>query len=136
MRGPAQSSKPSQLSKVPQPIFGAVFSPLITETVIRPDQSHELCFEIWNGHNAQISNSIRYGDREFVPGRICAGMGRAVRFPPPSKPFGSPAKLMASMRGFLFHYAQLAPELPLCLSPSPLPPGFPTAFLLRRSCIY
>jgi hypothetical protein len=104
--GPAQPSKPSQ----PQPIFGTVSSPLITETVIQPDHPNELCLETWNGHKAQISTSARFGDREFVPGRIGSGMGRAIRFPPPSKPFGSPAKLIASMRDFLLHYAQLTPE--------------------------
>ena len=41
---------------------------------------------------------------EFAP-----AIGRAVRFPPPSMAFGSPTKLMISMRSFLVRYVQLAP---------------------------
>ena len=108
----AQPSPPSttpQSAEAPTPIFGAVFSHSVTETVIHPAHAHELRFETWNGHKAKISNSMRYGGGEFIPGRICAGIGRAVRFPPPSMPFGSPTKLMASMRSFLVRYVQLAP---------------------------
>ena len=48
--------------------------------------------------------------QKLVPATVGKNLARAVRFPPPSKPFGSPAKLIASMRDFLFHYTQLTPE--------------------------
>ena len=89
----SQTPKTPKSAKAPTPSFGEVFSHSVIETVIHRAQVDELQFEIWDGHKAQISNSTRYGDREFVPGRIGSGMGRAIRFPPPSKPFGSSSKI-------------------------------------------
>src|ERR1044071_9415983 len=108
MRRAAQPFKPPRVSILPQPTFGAVYSHSIAEAVKQLD--HELSLETWDGRKARVSNSIRHDDRDFVPGRIGSGIEHAIGFPPPSKPFGSPAKLIASMRDFLLHYAQLTSE--------------------------
>ena len=125
MRRAAQPFRPPQISILPQPTFGAVYSHSIAEAVKHPDHEHELSLETWDGRKAKVSNSIRHDDRDFVPGRIGSGIVRAIRFPPPSKPFGSPAKLIASMRDFLLHYAQLTPETAALLVVFALASWFP-----------
>ena len=55
MRRAAQPFRPPQISILPQPTFGAVYSHSIAEAVKHPDHEHELSLETWDGRKAKVS---------------------------------------------------------------------------------
>ena len=92
------------------PTFGAATNGFTLEAISDSDQAYQLRFEDWDGRRAKTVDVAHHRGQKLVPATVGKNLARAVRFPPPSKPFGSPAKLIASMRDFLFHYTQLTPE--------------------------
>lgn len=102
-------SAPVEEEKTSQ-IFAVVLPELIVEAVLDPVLPNKLHFHTWDGRKTATKTSISYGGRTYRPAPISGGLANAVRFPTTSKPFGSAAKVTASMRELLSRYVDLAPE--------------------------
>src|ERR1039458_608604 len=90
--------------------FGVVLPDLIIESILDPDHPNQLRLHTWDGRKAATTPTTSYRGCTYTPAPIAGGLANAVRFPATSKPFGSAAKLTASMREFLSRYVGLAPE--------------------------
>ena len=91
--------------------FGAVLPNLVIESVIDPDRSNQLRLHTWDGSRFATKPTVSYCGRTYQPAPIARGLTQVVRFPVTSKPFGSAAKLIASMLAFLSRYANLTPDV-------------------------
>ena len=100
---PVEEEKTSQ-------IFAVVLPELIVEAVLAPNLPKKLHLQTWDGRKAATMPSISHCGLTYQPRPIAGGLAHAIRFPPTSKPFGSAAKLTASMREFLSRYFGLAPH--------------------------
>lgn len=87
-----------------------VFSDLLVEAVVSPDDPHRLCLETWDGCNSTTMNSVVHQGVTYMAPPIVPGLMRAVHFSPASKPFPSAEKLVASLRQFFVRYAFLLPD--------------------------
>jgi hypothetical protein len=91
--------------------FGEAVPGLMFECVVDPDHPDHLLLHTWNGHRATTAREIEHGGVSYIPKNLGSGLVQLVRFAPPSLPFGSPAKLISSLRDFLSTYARLQPEV-------------------------
>lgn len=105
---PARST---QAARAEIQTFGAVLPNLVIESVIDPDRSNQLRLHTWDGSRFATKPTVSYCDCTYQPAPIARGLTQVVRFPLTSKPFGSAAKLTASMLAFLHRYAHLTPEV-------------------------
>ena len=91
--------------------FGAVLPNLVIESVIDPDRSNQLRLHTWDGSRFATKPTVSHCGCTYQPAPIARGLTQVVRFPLASKPFGSAAKLTASMLAFLSRYANLRPDV-------------------------
>jgi hypothetical protein len=91
-------------------VFGVALPEIIIEAVLDSNLPNKLCLHTWDGHKAATMPTIRYRGRTYQPAPIAGGLANAIRFPTTSKPFGSSARVTASMREFLSRHFGLAPE--------------------------
>src|ERR1039458_6089936 len=91
--------------------FGDAVPGLILESVVDPDHPDHLLLHAWNGHRTTTERKIEHGGVSYIPKTLARGLAQSVRFAPPSLPFGSPAKVISSLRDFLSTYARLKPEV-------------------------
>src|SRR5664280_2552903 len=91
--------------------FGEAVPGLILESVVDPDHPGHLLLHTWNGHRTTTERKIEHGGVSYIPKTLARGLAQSVRFAPPSLPFGSPAKVISSLRDFLSTYARLQPEV-------------------------
>ena len=106
---PARSTQAPRTSDIQ--IFGAVLPNLVIESVVDPDRSYQLRLHTWDGGHFATRPTASYCGCTYQPAPIARGLTQLVRFPLTSKPFGSAAKLTASMLAFLSRYANLAPDV-------------------------
>ena len=92
------------------PTFGEVLPNLHIEPVRDPHRPGTLELQSCDGRRIVTVASLEHEGRTYMPGPIDGGLVRAVRFPPRSAGFGSPAKLFSEMIEFLSHYANPGPE--------------------------
>src|ERR1700738_4395110 len=92
------------------PIFGAILPDLMIESVLDPNHPNQLRLHTWDRRKYATGPTSGHGGRTYTPAPIGSGLAQNVRFPGASKPFGSTAKLCASMLEFLSRYAQLLPD--------------------------
>ena len=90
--------------------FGEALPELILESVVDPDRPDHLLLHTWDGHRTTTGQKIEQAGVSYIPKNLGNGLVQSIRFAPPSLPFGSPAKVISSMRDFLFTYAHLQPE--------------------------
>jgi hypothetical protein len=91
--------------------FGEALPGLMLESVVDPDHPGHLLLHTWNGHRTTTARKIEHGGVAYIPKNLGSGLVQSVRFAPPSLPFGTPAKVISSMRDFLSTYARLQPEV-------------------------
>ncbi len=91
--------------------FGEALPELMLESVADPDHPDCLLLHTWNGHRATTARKIEHGGVSYIPKDSRSGLVQSVRFAPPSLSFGSPAKVISSMRDFLSTYARPNPEV-------------------------
>lgn len=91
-------------------IFGEALPGLLLESVVDPNQRDNLLLHTWNGRRTTTVRKIEHGGVSYIPKNLASGLVQSVRFGPPSLPFGSPAKVISSLRDFLLTYARLQPE--------------------------
>jgi hypothetical protein len=85
--------------------YGEVFPNLLIEAVVDLEHPNHLRLQTWNGQRSTAAPRVSYQGRTYVAGPVCDGLAQAVRFPPCSRPFGSVASLVSSMREVFSHYA-------------------------------
>jgi hypothetical protein len=102
-------SAPVEEEKASQ-ILALALPKLIVEAVLDPNLANKLCFHTWDGRKTATTTTVSYRGRRYQPAPIAGGLANVVRFPTTSKPFGSAAKVTASMRELLSRYVDLAPE--------------------------
>jgi hypothetical protein len=85
--------------------YGQVFPELLIEAVGDAKHPGRLSLESWNGRRSRTGLKVRYQDLWHVPGSINTGLARAIRFSPPSRPFGSVVNLISAMRPVFSRYA-------------------------------
>jgi hypothetical protein len=88
-------------------IFGKVFPHLVIEAVRDLTCPDQLRLHMWNGRNAKTASNAVCCGCTYTPAPIPRGLPRAIRFPGPSKSFGSATQLFASMSRLLDRYANL-----------------------------
>ena len=90
--------------------FGLVLPDLMIEAVV--DQSHptQLRLHTWDGHKASTVPTVSFRGRTYTAAPVATGLSRAVRFPGPSKAFGTAVQLTFSMLQFLGRFANLPPD--------------------------
>jgi hypothetical protein len=91
--------------------FGEALPGLLLESVVDPDHPGHLLLHTWNGHRTTTARKIEHGGVAYIPKNLGSGLVQSVCFALPSLPFGTPAKLISSMRDFLSTYARLQPEV-------------------------
>ena len=91
--------------------FGEAVPGLILESVVDPDHPGHLLLHAWHGHRTTTARKIEHRGVSYIPKNLASGLVQSVRFAPPSLPFGSPAKVISSLRDFLSTYAHLKPEV-------------------------
>jgi hypothetical protein len=91
--------------------FGEAVPGLILESVVDPDHPGHLLLHTWDGHRTTTARKIEHGGVSYIPQNLASGIVQSVRFAPRSLPFGSPAKVISSLRDFLSTYARLQPEV-------------------------
>ena len=126
-------SAPVEEEKTSQ-IFSVVLPELMVEAVLAPNLPKKLHLQTWDGRKATTMPSISHCGLTYQPRPIAGALAHAIRFPPTSKPFGSAAKLTASMREFLSRYFGLAPDAADLLIAFALASYFVDAFPSRQSC--
>jgi hypothetical protein len=90
-------------------VFGKVLPNVIIETVRDPIAPDQLSIHTWDGRDAATALNFLHRGRRYTPALIPSGLPRAVRFPRPSKAFGTATRLFTSMTKFLDQYARLPP---------------------------
>jgi hypothetical protein len=91
--------------------FGEALPGLMLESVVDPDHPDYLLLHAWNGRRTTTARKIEHRGMSYIPKNLASGLVQSVRFAPPSLPFGSPAKVISSLRDFLSTYARLQPEV-------------------------
>lgn len=91
--------------------YGEVLPNLLIEAIVDPEHPDHLCLQAWNGRRSTAAPWVSYQGRTYVAGVISAGLPQAVRFPPASRPFGSVAGLVSSMREVFSRYADPSAEV-------------------------
>lgn len=91
--------------------FGESLPELLLECVVDPNDPDCLLLHTWDGHRTTTARKIEHGGVSYIPQNLASGIVQSVRFAPPSLPFGSPAKVISSLRDFLSTYARLQPEV-------------------------
>jgi hypothetical protein len=103
-----------KLAHVPEPlrseIFGRVLPNVMIETVRDPSHPNQLRLHTWDGRSAATVPAVPYRGCTYAPSPIPNGLSCAIRFPGPSKSFGTSTQLSASMSRFLDRYASLPPS--------------------------
>jgi hypothetical protein len=90
--------------------FGEAMPGLMLESVVDPDHPDHHLLHSWNGRRTTTASRVVHEGVSYVPKKLNGGLAQSVRFAHPSLPFGSPAKLISSLRDFLSSYARLQPE--------------------------
>jgi thiol-disulfide isomerase/thioredoxin len=93
------------------PTYGEILPNLHIESVLDPHRSGTLSLQCFDGRRVFSQPSIEHKGRAYIPGPIAGGLVQAVRFPPRSAAFGSPAKLFSEMNEFLSDYASPGAEV-------------------------
>jgi len=91
--------------------YGEVCPNLLIEAVVDLEHPDHLRLQTWNGRRSTAALRVSYQGRTYVAGPINAGLAQAVRFPPGSRPFGSVAGLVLSMREVFSRYTNLPAEV-------------------------
>lgn len=91
--------------------FGEAMPGLMLESVVDPDHPDHLLLHTWHGGRTRTARRIEHSGVSYIPETLAGALVQSVRFAPPSLPFGSPAKLISSVRDFLSTYACLQPEV-------------------------
>jgi hypothetical protein len=91
--------------------FGEALPGLMLESVVDPDHPGHLLLHTWNGHRTTTARKIEHGGVAYIPKNLGSSLVQSVCFAPPSLLFGSPAKVISSLRDFLSTYACLQPEV-------------------------
>ena len=116
--------------------FGETLPGLMLESVVDPDRPDHLLLHTWDGHRTTTGPKIERASVSYIPKKLGNGLVQSIRFAPPSLPFGSPAKLISSMRDFLFTYAHLQPAAAALLVALAVSTWSATACPWRRSFTY
>lgn len=87
-----------------------VFPDLLLEAVADPQNPHQLLLHSWDGRRAKTTRRVEHGGVVYIPNSSLDGLARWIRFAPPSEPYGSSEKVIASLTEFLLEYASLLPE--------------------------
>ncbi len=91
--------------------FGESLPGLQLESVVDLKNAGHLVLHAWNSDRFTTTRSVENAGVSYIPKKLESGLAQSVRFAPPSLPFGSPAKLISSLRDFLSNYARLQPEV-------------------------
>jgi hypothetical protein len=110
---PSRSAQADRTSSIQT--FGVVLPDLIIESILDPDHPNQLRLHTWDGRKAATTPTASYRGCTYTPAPVAGGLANAVRFPATSKPFGSAARLTASMLEFLSRYLGLAPDAAVLL---------------------
>src|SRR5664280_3668779 len=87
--------------------FGEGVPGLMLESVVDPDHPGHLLLHTWDGHRTTTERKIEHGGVYYITKNLDRGIVQSVRFAHRSLPFGSPAKVISSLRDFLSTYARL-----------------------------
>jgi hypothetical protein len=100
--------RPSRAQKpVRSQIFGRVLPDVVIETVRDQSYPNQLRLHTWDGRNGATAPTALYRGCTYTVAPIPNGLARAIRFPGPSKAFGTATQLSASMSRFLHRCANL-----------------------------
>lgn len=87
--------------------FGEILPEVRFEAVLSPGRANSLQFHFRQGVRFGTSPQVRHQESIYVPAKLAPGLGQAVLFPPPSRNFGSPAKLVASMSELISNFGNI-----------------------------
>lgn len=91
-------------------IFGLVQPDFALEAVVSPNRPNRLSLHVKQGRHFVTTRQVVHGGTGYIAPDLPGGIGKLVRFGPPSQRFGSTAELISSLRTFLSTYARPVPE--------------------------